>query len=104
MVGKPLRSMSTGRLGRAAVLAALCAVLRFGPEPHAAEAPAASRIAAAEEAVTFPGQDVLLRAVLYRPAGRGPFPSVIALHGCAGLHDRSGALSPRHADWAARLT
>ena len=55
------------------------------------------------ETVTFPGDDVTLRAVLFRPAGDGPFPAVVALHGCAGLFERSGSLSARHADWAERL-
>jgi dienelactone hydrolase len=40
---------------------------------------------------------------LYRPTGSGPFPAVVALHGCAGLFEKSGALSPRHVDWAERL-
>ena len=58
---------------------------------------------AAAETVTFPGKDVTLRATLARPASNGPFPAVIALHGCGGLYDKTGALSPRHADWADRL-
>jgi dienelactone hydrolase len=55
------------------------------------------------ETVSFPGAEVTLKAVLYRPAGSGPFPAVVALHGCAGLYEKSGSLSPRHADWAERL-
>lgn len=58
---------------------------------------------AAAETVTFPGDGVTLRATLARPAGNGPFPAVIALHGCSGLYDKDGALSARHADWAERL-
>lgn len=54
--------------------------------------------------VTFPGADGgALRGLLYRPAGPGPFPAVVALHGCGGLYDRDGALNARHADWAERL-
>jgi dienelactone hydrolase len=58
---------------------------------------------ASAETVTFPGAGVTLAAQLYRPAGAGPFPGVVALHGCDGLHGRDGAPSPRHADWAERL-
>jgi dienelactone hydrolase len=57
----------------------------------------------AAEGVTFAGDGVTLEALLYRPAGKGPFPAVVALHGCAGLYGRDGSLSPRHVDWAERL-
>jgi dienelactone hydrolase len=59
---------------------------------------------AGAEPVTFPGQGLAIHAELFRPEGPGPFPAVIALHGCAGLYGRTGDLSPRHADWAERLT
>jgi dienelactone hydrolase len=59
--------------------------------------------ALAAETVTFPGDGVTLRAILFRPPGPGPYPSVIALHGCAGLFGKDGGLSPRHVDWAGRL-
>jgi len=59
--------------------------------------------AAAADTVSFPGDGVTLSAVLYRPAGDGPFPAVIALHGCAGLFGKGRAVSPRHADWGERL-
>jgi dienelactone hydrolase len=42
-------------------------------------------------------------AQLLRPPGRGPFPAVVALHGCGGLLNREGALARREADWADRL-
>jgi dienelactone hydrolase len=58
---------------------------------------------AAAETVTFPGDGVTLTAVIARPAGRGRFPAVVALHGCSGLNGRNGALAPRHADWTERL-
>lgn len=60
--------------------------------------------APAAETVSFAGEGITLKAVLSTPAGHGPFPAVIALHGCSGLHGKDGALSPRHADWAERLT
>src|SRR5262245_17353733 len=57
----------------------------------------------AAETVTFPGNSVTLTGVLYHPEGSGPFPAVVALHGCGGVNGRSGSLSARHADWADRL-
>ncbi|WP_020174626.1 dienelactone hydrolase family protein [Methyloferula stellata] len=55
--------------------------------------------------VQFPGtDDVVLQAALYMPKGTGPFPAVIAMHGCSGLRDKTGALSERHRDWAERLS
>ena len=62
-----------------------------------------SAAASAAETVSFPGDDVTLSGILYRPAGNGPFPAVVALHGCSGLFGKDGSLSPRHADWAERL-
>jgi dienelactone hydrolase len=48
--------------------------------------------------VTMAGE---LRAVLHKPAGKGPFPAVVTLHGCAGM---GGArLNARDQDWARRL-
>lgn len=61
-------------------------------------------VARAAETVSFPGDDVTLKGILYRPPGAGPFPAVVALHGCSGLFGKDGSLSPRHAEWADRLT
>src|SRR5919201_28404 len=44
-----------------------------------------------------------LRGILYRPEGAGPFPAVVALHGCGGLFNRYGKLVSRFADWGDRL-
>jgi dienelactone hydrolase len=44
-----------------------------------------------------------LRAQLYKPDGDGPFPAVIALHGCGGLGGHSEAVLPRYRDWAEQL-
>jgi len=69
---------------------------------QAANQPAAGRIA--PQPVTFPGRDGLtLQGFLYEPAGPGPFPAVVAMHGCSGLTDKQGRPSERHADWGARL-
>jgi dienelactone hydrolase len=64
---------------------------------------AGATAAAASETVTFRGDGLTLRGILYRPAGAGPFPAVVALHGCSGLYGKDGDLSPRHSDWAERL-
>jgi dienelactone hydrolase len=45
-----------------------------------------------------------LRGVLFRPEGAGPFPGVVALHGCGGLVNRSGKIASRFADWGDRLS
>jgi len=55
------------------------------------------------ERASIPTPHVVLQAVLFRPEGPGPFPAVIALHGCGGLWNKEGAPSARHADWAERL-
>jgi dienelactone hydrolase len=64
---------------------------------------AAVGTAAAEEQVDIPQPDLTLRGILFRPEGAGPFPSVVALHGCESLLDRSGRLAPHFADWGGRL-
>ena len=42
-------------------------------------------------------------AQLVRPQGRGPFATVVALHGCGGLLNRDDDLTKRETDWADRL-
>jgi dienelactone hydrolase len=66
---------------------------------------ASPSLAQTMSSVKFSGDEgVELEAVLYMPNGTGPFPAVVALHGCAGLRDASGDLSLRHKDWAERLS
>lgn len=50
----------------------------------------------AAERVTFPGTGLTLSGNLYRPIGNGPFPAVVALHGCNGLNFRN-------AEWSSLL-
>ncbi len=45
----------------------------------------------------------MLHAQLYKPEGNGPFPVVIALHGCDGLAGHSEPVQPRYRDWAEEL-
>ncbi|HEY8006884.1 MAG TPA: dienelactone hydrolase family protein [Methylocella sp.] len=60
---------------------------------------------AAPQRVALPGYDgVTLQGWLYTPETAGRHPAVVALHGCAGLNDKSGAPSARHADWGERLS
>ena len=41
--------------------------------------------------------------MLFRPKGKGPFPAVVALHGCGGLFNDDKAIKGREEDWAERL-
>jgi dienelactone hydrolase len=59
--------------------------------------------AGAAEPVEIPQGDVTLHSVLFRPEGAGPFPSVVALHGCESLIRRSGTLAPIFDAWGQRL-
>jgi dienelactone hydrolase len=58
---------------------------------------------AAPRQVEIPAADLTLHAQLYRPDGDGPFPTVIALHGCGGLGGHSEPVQARYRDWAERL-
>jgi dienelactone hydrolase len=42
-------------------------------------------------------------AQLARPQGRGPFATIVALHGCGGLLNQDEDLAKRETDWADRL-
>jgi dienelactone hydrolase len=53
--------------------------------------------------VDIPSGNGVLHAQLYKPDGNGPFPVVIALHGCGGLAGRSEPVLARYRDWAEQL-
>ena len=53
--------------------------------------------------VDIPLANLTLHAQLYKPDGDGPFPTVIALHGCGGLGGHSEPVLPRYRDWAEQL-
>src|SRR5215467_13196239 len=53
--------------------------------------------------VEIPEGATTLRAQLFKPDGDGPFPTVIALHGCGGLSGHSEPVLPRYRDWAEQL-
>ena len=58
---------------------------------------------AAPRQVDIPSGNAILHAQLYKPEGNGPFPVVIALHGCGGLGGRSEPVQTRYQDWAEQL-
>jgi dienelactone hydrolase len=53
--------------------------------------------------VEIPLRNGILHAQLFKPDGDGPFPVVIALHGCGGLAGHSEPVAPRYRDWAEQL-
>src|ERR1700692_5000539 len=53
--------------------------------------------------VDIPLGNGVLHAQLYKPDGDGPFPTVIALHGCGGLGGHAEPVLPRYRDWAEQL-
>jgi dienelactone hydrolase len=57
----------------------------------------------ASQQVEIPASAGAIHARLFKPEGPGPFPTVIALHGCGGLHGQSDELQPRYRDWAEQL-
>src|SRR3954451_2881348 len=59
--------------------------------------------APAPQQVDIPSGKLVLHAQLYKPDGNGPFPTVIALHGCGGLAGHADARQPRYRDWAEQL-
>jgi dienelactone hydrolase len=71
-------------------------LLAVGFVAHAASLPTPS-------AVEIPYPNGTLHAQLYKPDGDGPFPTVIALHGCGGLSAHSEPVQERYRDWAEQL-
>lgn len=58
----------------------------------------------AMDRVGFASRDgTMLSGLLAKPEGPGPFPAVVAMHGCSGLWTGSGRLNAREADWTQRL-
>ncbi len=75
-----------------AALLALAGCAATAPVPVPASAP---------ENVTIPGGEVRLVGREYRPAGPGPFPAIVMLHGCSGLWLRDGTtLTANYRFWA----
>ncbi|WP_041802230.1 dienelactone hydrolase family protein [Rhodopseudomonas palustris] len=64
---------------------------------------AAANSTPAAQTIDLPRTDGVLHALLYKPAGAGPFPTVIALHGCGGLSGGAEPLRARYVDWVNHL-
>lgn len=60
--------------------------------------------APAPEPVEIAEAGLKLKGFMYRPEGNGPFPAVVALHGCDGLAGQNAPLSLRYRDWGERLS
>jgi dienelactone hydrolase len=58
---------------------------------------------AGPQAVEIPSGAAVLHAQLFKPDGNGPFPVVIALHGCGGLSGHSEPVQIRYREWAEEL-
>ena len=63
----------------------------------------AAQAGPAPQAIEIPFGSGTLHAQLYKPDGAGPYPAVIALHGCGGLSGHSDAVLPRYRDWTEQL-
>jgi dienelactone hydrolase len=65
----------------------------------------ASSLAHAEaEVIAIPGAGLSssptpLVGHLFKPAGSGPHPAIVMLHGCGGAYSRDGSINPRHRMW-----
>ena len=64
---------------------------------------AAAAAPVAPTPVVIPLDTGTLKAVLFRPAGPGPFPAAVALHDCAGLATPRGPFGNRYRAWAEHL-
>ena len=64
---------------------------------------AAAPAAVTPSAIEIPQDGGVLKAMLFKPDGPGPFPAVVGLHSCAGLLARGGVVASRYRDWAQHL-
>ena len=91
---KPHNDPAIAMRALSAILCLTLSVVAFAT--HAAPLPA-------PHPVDIPRDKGVLHAQLYKPEGDGPFPVVIALHGCGGLAGRAEQVAPRYRDWAEQL-
>lgn len=86
---------------------AVAVVLACGTAGCSSAAPVVVRDGIAEQAVRFPGHDLMLEGRLFAPVESADRPSrraaIVLLHGCGGMVDARGTLAPRHRDWAERF-
>ena len=55
---------------------------------------------AAPNEVRLSVKDGALRALLFKPDGQGPFPAIIAIHGCGGLSESAASIRATYTAWA----
>ena len=59
----------------------------------------------AQERVEIPsGNGKPLVGYLFKPKGQGPFPAIVAMHGCGGLGGSRAPVGQRHTDWGQQLS
>jgi len=68
---------------------------------HAAAGPAGSELVEFAGIGLASGQQ--LQGALFRPDGDGPFPAIVAMHGCGGLIQAHGGMFSRDLGWAREL-
>jgi dienelactone hydrolase len=77
------------------------------PPAMTANAPSPRHVVFDSRAAGADGKPVAIAGEWFVPEGRGPFPAVVALHGCGGLHStakgRRDALNARHLAMATML-
>ena len=66
----------------------LCEIRAFPRDPVGAR----RRVERRPEFFEIPSDDKPLQALMFRPAGDGPFPAIVAMHGCDGLTNSAGKL------------
>jgi dienelactone hydrolase len=59
--------------------------------------------AAVPETIELTSGDLKVKGLLFKPDGAGPFPAIVALHGCEGLFNSAGTIFSRYQDWADTL-
>ena len=79
-------------------------VLALGCASHSASAapqPIPEQIAVPAAGVS--SSPAPLVGFIFKPAGKGPFPAVVMMHGCGGAYSRQGSLNARHQMWGEYL-
>jgi poly(3-hydroxybutyrate) depolymerase len=89
-----LEGFFMGRIAAVILAAVVAGTASAAPAPAPAPTP---------EPVEIPHGEAKLKGFLYRPEGDGPFPAVVALHGCDGLAGTRSPLGRRYRDWGERL-
>ena len=108
MICRNFRVLAFGRDGRRRIAAAITVIsnqMRLKPVIAlltclAVASPAAAAPVATPHEIEIAEGELTLHAQLYKPDGEGPFPTVIALHGCGGLAGRAEPVLPRYREWA----